>query len=153
MTPPPDTPARRAAARDVGREVILIHPEAPAKPAVGAPCNGCGVCCLAEPCPVGVLVSRRLKGPCTALRWHAADRRYHCGLLAWGNPPLVGAAREWPMGQKVGWAPHLVLKGVFLDLWQRWVRRIISAGSGCDASLEVIRGDPQSPSDEGGSPN
>jgi len=40
------------------REVILIHPEAPAKPPLGAPCNGCGVCCLAEPCPVGVLVSR-----------------------------------------------------------------------------------------------
>jgi hypothetical protein len=49
--------------------IIKIHPDAPPKPAVGAPCNGCGVCCLAEPCPLGVILSRRLKGACVALRW------------------------------------------------------------------------------------
>ncbi|WP_290877489.1 hypothetical protein, partial [Aquabacterium sp.] len=61
--------------------VIHIHPEAPPKPPEGQPCNGCGVCCLAEPCPVGVLVSRRLTGACKALRWSDAGRRYSCGLL------------------------------------------------------------------------
>jgi hypothetical protein len=52
--------------------IIKIHPDAPPKPAVGAPCNGCGVCCLAEPCPLGVILSRRLKGACVALRWDGA---------------------------------------------------------------------------------
>ena len=53
---------------------------APPKPAAGAACNGCGVCCLAEPCPVGVVVSRRWSGACKALRWDGL--RYRCGLLA-----------------------------------------------------------------------
>ena len=42
--------------------VVWLHAEAPPKPAEGAPCNGCGLCCLAEPCPLGVLVSRRRTG-------------------------------------------------------------------------------------------
>jgi hypothetical protein len=49
--------------------VIRIEPLAPVKPATGSPCNGCGVCCLAEPCPLGMLVSRRRHGRCSALRW------------------------------------------------------------------------------------
>ena len=39
--------------------VIYLHPAAPAKPAVGAACNGCGVCCAWQPCPLGMLVSGR----------------------------------------------------------------------------------------------
>lgn len=86
--------------------VIEIHPDAPPKPAEGAACNGCGVCCLAEPCPLGVLISRRRHGACSALRWDGA--RYLCGVLA---------AR--PQGL-AGWL----------------VRRWIAAGQGCDCSLE-----------------
>ena len=37
--------------------VIYLQPEAPPKPALGAPCNGCGVCCGWQPCPLGVLVT------------------------------------------------------------------------------------------------
>ncbi|MFG6455372.1 hypothetical protein [Roseateles sp. BYS96W] len=87
--------------------VIEIHPDAPAKPAVGAVCNGCGVCCLTEPCPLGMLLSRRLKGACTALQWDGA--RYVCGVLT-----------TQPSGWR-GW----------------WVKRWIAAGKGCDCSLEV----------------
>ena len=86
--------------------IIQIHPDAPPKPALGAPCNGCGVCCLAEPCPLGVILSRRLKGACVALRWDGA--RYVCGALA-----------AQPSGLR-GW------------LVKRW----IAAGVGCDCSLE-----------------
>lgn len=98
--------------------VIHIHPEAPAKPDEGQACNGCGVCCLAEPCPVGAVFSRRLQGACKALVWSADAGRYHCGLLA----PSGAAASSQPLWR---------------GLRQRWVRRMISAGSGCDASLEV----------------
>jgi hypothetical protein len=106
------------------QEVIHIHPEAPPKPPEGEPCNGCGVCCLAEPCPVGVLVSGRLKGACKALVWSGEAERYHCGMLV----GQVGTAAD-----AGGWASRLR---------SRWVRRMISAGSGCDASIEVAQAQP-----------
>ena len=99
------------------RRIIHIEADAPLKPPEGKPCNGCGVCCLAAPCPVGMLVSRRTRGPCAALRWSDAQRRYRCGLL--GTPK---AASPRSMLHRVGSA---------------WARRMISAGSGCDSSLAV----------------
>jgi hypothetical protein len=99
-------------------QVIHIHPEAPPKPPEGAPCNGCGVCCLAEPCPVGMLVSRKRHGACDLLRWSAAQGRYVCGLLA----DEAGGGLAGPLWRR---------------LWRAWARRLISAGSGCDASIEV----------------
>ena len=66
--------------------VIHIHPLAPAKPAFGAACNGCGVCCLSQPCPVGMLVSRRRSGACDALRWDESATIYRCGLIDPAHP-------------------------------------------------------------------
>lgn len=102
---------------------ILIQPEAPPKPATGQPCNGCGLCCLAEPCPVGVLVSLKRQGSCRALQWSAPDCQYRCGMLVQparylGLPRLAPGA--WPN-----------------RLIARWARRMIAAGIGCDAELEV----------------
>lgn len=73
--------------------VIPIQPEAPAKPAFGQACNGCGVCCLSEPCPLGMLVSRKRSGACSALRWD--DGRYRCGLAAHRNRLVARLARRW----------------------------------------------------------
>lgn len=72
---------------------VQVHRGAPPKPAHGAPCNGCGLCCLAQPCPLGMLLSRRRQGPCAALRWDAARQRYLCGALdvRW----LAPLARRW----------------------------------------------------------
>lgn len=103
-------------------QIIHIHPEAPPKPAQGAPCNGCGVCCLAEPCPVGVIVSRRRHGACAALVWSDEAGCYRCGLLGVAVAADQAWWRRWPKA-----------------LWLRWARRMISAGSGCDASLEVAQ--------------
>jgi len=89
--------------------LIQIHPAAPAKPAFGAPCNGCGVCCLTQLCPLGMLRYRRARGPCPALRWENDRQRYACGMLA-------GARHR-------------------LTRW--WVRRMIAAGQGCDCSAVV----------------
>lgn len=85
-------------------QVIHIHRGAPPKPAEGAPCNGCGLCCLVEPCPLGMVLSRKRRGACVALRWSESGQRYRCGAV------------DGPWG----------------FLTRRW----ISAGSGCDSSLQ-----------------
>lgn len=97
--------------------VVWLHPEAPAKPVEGAPCNGCGLCCLAEPCPLGVLVSRRRAGACLALRWSDADGRYLCGMVV--DP---GGVTGWTHPWAVRWLGQLA-------------RRWIAAGAGCDADV------------------
>ena len=102
-----------------GWQVVHWHPEAPPKPPEGAPCNGCGLCCLAEPCPLGVLVSRRRQGACVALRWSDADQRYWCGMVA--DPASV-----------TGWRHPWVVRGL-----SRLARRWIASGVGCDAQLQV----------------
>lgn len=96
---------------------IHIHRDAPPKPRLGQPCNGCGQCCLVEPCPVGMLVSRKRSGACHALRWNDAGQRYLCGLVA---EPLTVLGKRWR------WLSPLA---------SRLARRWISAGSGCDAEL------------------
>lgn len=98
--------------------VVGWHRHAPAKPAFGAPCNGCGLCCLAAPCPLGMWVSRRRTGICRALLWSDTDQRYQCGLLV--DPALV-----------TGWQRPWLLR------WcSRLARRWIAVGIGCDADIE-----------------
>ena len=109
--------------------VIHIHPEAPAKPPEGQPCNGCGVCCLSEPCPLGVLLSGRRHGACVALRWGSAEAIYRCGALS--EP--VGVLQAWlPPGLK-SLGPALGRR--LPTLARRW----IAAGQGCDCNLVVDR--------------
>ena len=103
----------------MSRQVIRLHPDAPSKPAEGRPCNGCGVCCAAEPCPIGVLVSGRRTGACAALDWRAEAGLYRCGLVA--------APRDI-----LPWLP-----AALAPLLSRLARRWISAASGCDSSLVV----------------
>ncbi|MBL8360559.1 MAG: hypothetical protein JNN18_08700 [Rubrivivax sp.] len=86
--------------------VVWLQPAAPRKPAEGAPCNGCGLCCAAEPCPLGILLTRRLRGRCAALTWDEAAMRYHCGAVTRSPAPL-----------------------------RRLVLRWIGAAQGCDSSL------------------
>ncbi|WP_233505782.1 hypothetical protein [Rhodoferax lacus] len=108
------SPSRSAQTR---QQVIHIEPLAAAKPPMGAACNGCGLCCLAEPCPLGVLLSRSRSGPCKALRWVEAERQYRCGALG-----QTQASRG------------LVRLKAWLTAWV--VRRWIAAGVGCDCDLE-----------------
>ena len=104
---------------DSDGQVVHIHPNAPPKPSVGAPCNGCGLCCLLEPCPLGMLVSRRRRGACVALRWSDADQRYLCGMLA--DPGgVTGLTNPWAVRALAALA-----------------QRSIAAGIGCDAPLEA----------------
>lgn len=114
--------------------VIYMEPSAPSKPLEGQPCNGCGVCCLAEPCPLGVLLTGRRTGACDALRWDVAGGLYRCGALSEPQAVLIHRLPE-------------MLSGIApLAAWglPRLARRWISAGSGCDCSLEAIAAEANS---------
>lgn len=108
------------------RQIILIQPEAPPKPVTGAPCNGCGVCCLLEPCPLGVLLSGRREGACVAVRWQAVVQQYRCGALSAPLEILQDALPRtlWPV---LPWLAPLLAR-----LAKRW----IAVGQGCDSSVE-----------------
>lgn len=111
-------------------QTIYLHPAAPPKPPEGAPCNGCGVCCLAQPCPVGMLLSRRRHGACEALRWDAVQTVYRCGAIT--APLAVVQAALPPRWQWLAPLPTALLK--------RLARRWVAAGQGCDSDLQ-----PQTP--------
>ena len=99
--------------------VILLHAAAPAKPAAGQACNGCGWCCADEPCPLGALLSRRRLGACKALEWSGATGRYGCGVVI--------TPRHWLPW--LAWLPEPLLRRLAL----RW----IAAGQGCDATISA----------------
>ncbi len=103
--------------------VIHIQPLAPPKPRSGEPCNGCGVCCLVAPCPLGMLLSGRRNGACKALRWDAGQRLYRCGALL--QPALAGESVLPPSLR--------FLSRPLAALAHRW----IAAGMGCDSNLEA----------------
>lgn len=103
-----------------GSQIVHVHRDAPPKPAFGAACNGCGVCCAAATCPLGLILFRRRRGPCPALEWHAetADVRYRCGLLV--------SPRRY-----LHWLPASAE-----TLARRLCARWIAAGTSCDSHAE-----------------
>jgi hypothetical protein len=111
----------------LSQHVIHLHRNAPAKPAEGQPCNGCGVCCALETCPAARLIFLKIKGPCPALEWSESAEGhgyYRCGLLLTPKRylqflPLVASA----------WVSRL---------FARW----IAAGKGCDCNVETVSGTP-----------
>lgn len=109
------------------RRLIHIHTDAPPKPLEGAPCNGCGVCCLLEPCPLGVLLSGRRHGACVAVRWDEMTQHYRCTAV---TAPRAALNQALP-----GWLHGAVPIGamVLSRLASRW----ISQGTGCDSSVQI----------------
>jgi hypothetical protein len=108
---------------------IVIFPQAPDKPVPGEPCNGCGVCCLLEPCPLGVLLSGHRLGACQALVWQVDMAQYRCGAIS--SPAKVLTNR----------LPSFLHDVVPMLAWMlpRWARRWVAAGSGCDCDVRVER--------------
>ena len=99
--------------------VIHIHPAAPDKPLIGAPCNGCGVCCAAAPCPVSALVLKHRQHACPALMWIDSEQHYRCGIM-------IAPSRFIP------WLPQRFERG-FTYLARRW----LALGIGCDSNVEM----------------
>lgn len=113
-------------------QVILIHPDAASKPAPGAPCNGCGVCCLLAPCPLGVVLSGRRHGACVAVRWHEAVGQYRCGALIQPVAVLRHVLPR-PLRRLAPW-----LSRGLAPMLARLAKRWIAVGQGCDSTVEPI---------------
>lgn len=109
-------------------QIIHIESLAPAKPVTGAVCNGCGVCCLVEPCPLGMVLSRKREGACVAVRWSASERQYRCGAI---TAPREVLQLALPTGLR--WLSPAVGR-----LVGRLARRWVAAGSGCDSNLQAL---------------
>jgi hypothetical protein len=107
-------------------QTIYLQPDAPRKPAEGAPCNGCGVCCVVQPCPLGMVLSGRRTGACAALQWDGTAAVYRCGAL---TQPRVVAAQA--LGWRGAWLVRPVA-AVLKGLAHRW----IAAGRGCDSDWQ-----------------
>jgi len=60
-----------------------------AQPERGAPCNGCGMCCVVKPCWIGRMLFEVEEGECPALQWTSEGSS--CGLMA--NPAQFMPAR------------------------------------------------------------
>lgn len=106
---------------------IPIYAQAPPKPEPGLPCNGCGVCCLLAPCPLGVLLSGRRTGACAALRWHDDASLYRCGAISCpGDVLRARLPRAWRgLVAPLSWP--------LVRLAPRWV----AAGMGCDCDAQL----------------
>jgi hypothetical protein len=85
------------------------------KPAHGAPCNRCGLCCVATKCALGQALFGGVTGPCPALK-QMTPREWSCGVVA-----LTG---------------HFTAMDSNDPEWremQRAAALLIRAGEGCDA--------------------
>lgn len=101
-------------------QTIEIHPLAPEKPPLGAACNGCGVCCAAEPCPVSLVLFRPRNKPCVALEWDGNQKRYLCGMVM--HPSYY-----------LPWIPSR-FDAIATRIFKRW----IAADQHCDADVTFI---------------
>lgn len=70
----------------------------PSKPAYGAPCNGCGLCCRTIPCVLARDLIGAVEGPCPALEYE--DDRAWCGLLRTPHRHIPGLRdKPWADGE------------------------------------------------------
>jgi len=99
--------------------VIWLRQQAPVKPEAGQACNGCGVCCAAEPCPVAQFFLWQRRGSCRALQWDPGQNLYRCGMLTQPAHYLFWLPKSWQ-----GW-------------FARRMRRWIAAGTACDSDASV----------------
>lgn len=100
-------------------QTIELHSLAPPKPAYGARCNGCGVCCAVAPCPVAVIFLRQIKGRCRALLWQDDAGRYVCGMAVCPDRYVGLIPARWR------------------ESFGRWFASRIAVGSGCDSAIEM----------------
>lgn len=111
---------RGPATRDpvTGKPIMRISREqGEKKPPHGAPCNNCGICCMAALCPLAKHLFGGELGPCPALLMD--DGKSQCGVVA--NPAAYINSEE----------PEAIMREYALE--------VIGARTGCDCR---INGEP-----------
>jgi hypothetical protein len=91
------------------------------KPKFGDKCNGCGVCCIIEPCLLANEALDCYEGPCAALE-QQEDGSYACGLVK--RPAWYMFNEDVPSEQTK-------------DI-SEFFATALGIGKGCDASDEGI---------------
>lgn len=104
-------------------QTIELHPLSPPKPDYGACCNGCGMCCAAEPCPVAMIFLLQFRGKCRALLWQEETGRYVCGMAVCPDRYVRIIPQRWR------------------ERFRRFFASRIAAGTGCDFAAEVLDAD------------
>ena len=102
-------------------EVVVPRALAAKKPPHGAPCNRCGLCCIASLCPLAQHVFRKELGPCPALSYDADGSR--CGLV---DDPMRHA--------------RLTTMRNGVEATRTAAKHLIGSATGCDAR---INGEPK----------
>ncbi len=97
----------------------MVASSLPRKPRESEPCNGCGHCCVEEPCALAAEFLSCTTGPCVALEY--TDGRTYCGLVRNPIQHLLGrTAADEHAGLVGGLQAHLA--------------GVLRLGAGCDAS-------------------
>jgi hypothetical protein len=107
--------------RNIQDKFIWLHEQAPDKPREGQPCNGCGVCCASEPCPVAIIFLWQRHGRCRALEWDEIAQHYRCGMLR--RPEYYVRSLPDFLG----------------NVLRPWIKRQIAADTVCDARDDQSR--------------
>lgn len=84
----------------------------PEKPLWGSACNRCGLCCLVETCPLGLMFFGDKAGTCPALKLGGGQS--HCQLIA---------------------QPDAVLPALIAAEAQEMALIMLGSGMGCDSEL------------------
>ena len=84
---------------------------------------------------MGVLLSGRRSGACSALRWQPVNHQYRCGAITSAQEVLRVRLPRFTHGAT------LPLAALLARLAQRWV----AAGIGCDCDVPVPALAPDSP--------
>lgn len=81
----------------------------PPKPREGRPCNGCGLCCIVEPCPVArILYGEDVQAPCPALI--IDQHRSWCGVVV--AEPRINPERPLALAMGIGTGCDSYVEGI-----------------------------------------
>lgn len=77
--------------------MILPQIPRPSKPREGEACNGCGACCAAEVCRIGLeVLGEDATAPCELLSFH--DGRFWCSVVEVADKTSVGPLLRMRLG-------------------------------------------------------
>lgn len=109
--------------------VTLLTPETLPlpKPRLHESCNGCGYCCVVEPCKLAQEFLNCHQGPCAALE--QADGRTYCGLV---RNPLLHLYRAHAPGEDATDVQLHRAADTNADLSVQFASAL-RLGAGCDA--------------------